>query len=118
MTSISRSGRPHPQAPHHPDITYERADIFRPEDYAHHLVGSAGIIYTIGTLLEGDYKTSDGRIDADKMFDLLRQVQMGNPLKLDPANPRSYNRLNRDGGMNLEHPRCLEGWGKLIVFFD
>jgi hypothetical protein len=56
--------------------------------------------------LEGNYKTAEGKIDPDKMFELVRQAQMGNPLKLDPENPQTYNKLSRDGGTNALIPSC------------
>ena len=102
MTSISRRGNNHP--PQSPVLQFHTADILRPEDYAQHLQGASAVIYCIGTLLEGNYKTRDGKIDPEKMFELIRQAQSGNPLKLDPENPQTYNKLNRDGGIEPVGP--------------
>jgi hypothetical protein len=95
VTSISRS-IPKVRLP---DLQFEAADVLRPEDYSQHLRGASAIIYCIGTLLEGNYKTPEGKLDPEKMWELMRQAQSGNPLKLDPENPQTYNKLNRDGGI-------------------
>jgi hypothetical protein len=100
VTSISRSGRP--SANVEPRITYEKADIFAPENYRSLLKDATAVIYSAGILLEGDYKSlAQGKWNTSKALGLLAQYKSRNPLAADPKHPRGYDALNRDGGTNL-----------------
>jgi putative NADH-flavin reductase len=89
VTSISRSG-----GPPHSLITYQKGDIFSPEQYRTVLKGADAVIYSAGMLLEGDYKSlARGEFELHKVIGLLRQDR--NPL----TRSHGYDSLNRDGGI-------------------
>jgi hypothetical protein len=57
------------------------------------------VIYSVGMLLEGDYKSLvQGKFDASKVLELLRQNKTRSPLEANPLHPRGYDAVNRDGG--------------------
>lgn len=97
VTSISRSANP---SRSDDTITYSKGDIFQPEQYRHHLPGARAVIYSAGILLEADYKDLvRGQFDLRKAIGALNQLRARNPLSNDPAHPRPYDKLNRDGGL-------------------
>ena len=96
VTSISRSGAP---ANHDTSVTFEKGDIFAPEQYRDVLRGATAVVYSAGMLLEGEYKgLVSGEFDVSKVVGLLGRRTSRNPLEADPKYPRGYNALNRDGG--------------------
>ena len=96
VTSISRSG-----GSDNGQIQFENADIFHPEQYRDILRGATAVIYSVGILLEGDYKSlAQGNFEISKIIGLLRQ-KTTNPLEANPKRPHGYNALNRDGGTTV-----------------
>lgn len=91
MTSISRSGGPHQDR-----ISYQKGDIFKPEQYRDSLRDAAAVIYSAGMLLEADYKSLVR--DKIELSKIVKLFQSRNPLEADPERPHGYNALNRDGG--------------------
>jgi putative NADH-flavin reductase len=99
VTSISRSGGQNQDA----RILDEKADIFEPEKYRELLRDAKAVIYSAGILLEGDYKSlAQGKFDPSKVIGLLQQSRHRNPLQADPKQPRGYDKINRDGGINAD----------------
>jgi len=83
-------------------MTFQKADIFQPENYRDILKDSTAVIYSAGILLEGDYKSlAKGKWDTRKALRLLGQYKSRNPLEADPRDPRGYDALNRNGGTLL-----------------
>ena len=98
MTSISRSANPSRSDDR---LTYSKGDIFHPEQYRHLLPGARAVIYSAGILLEADYKgLVRGKFELQKAIGLLEGLKSKNPLDNDPADPRPYDKLNRDGGLS------------------
>jgi hypothetical protein len=57
------------------------------------------VIYSVGMLLEGDYKSlARGNFEFSKVIGLLRSFKARNPLNADPEKPHGYDAVNRDGG--------------------
>ncbi|KAJ7172420.1 mitochondrial protein [Mycena filopes] len=103
VTSVSSSGRPY-QTPkgHTPawvaKVDWQKGDALHPESFARHLDGAAGVVHTLGILLEdAGYKRAVRDGDAPA---LLRALMGGarNPL----APPKTtYELMNRDAALRV-----------------
>lgn len=97
MTSVSRSGNSQSLE----GVTVKNANVFKPEEYRTFLKNATSVVYSLGMLLEGDYKAiAKGKIDVAKVMRLLKGR---NPLEADPENPYGYDAIHRDGGVTLTH---------------
>jgi hypothetical protein len=95
VTSISRQLYPETND----GITRKQANLFKPEEYRECLRGADAVVYSVGTLLEGNYKGfARGEFELRNVATLIKGR---NPLKNDPENPVGYEALNRDGGMSF-----------------
>ncbi len=83
-------------------MTFQKADIFQPENYRDIIKDATAVIYSVGILLEGDYKSlAKGKWDTRKAHRLLGQYKSRNPLEADPRDLRGYDALNKNGGTLL-----------------
>ncbi|KAL2271589.1 hypothetical protein VTJ83DRAFT_960 [Remersonia thermophila] len=140
VTSVSRSGQPHwesvTSSPAPPAwssrVAWERADIFRPEQWTSLLPGATYVVHSLGILLEADYKSAvSGR---ENPLAVLARTLGGasrgaprprNPLErvrdegapepgLDaPTSPRqlTYELMNRDSAILLAKEAVRAGVG-------
>ncbi|EJT73169.1 NAD dependent epimerase/dehydratase [Gaeumannomyces tritici R3-111a-1] len=135
VTSISRSGEPHwasvtsspsPPAWAH-KVSWERADIFRPEQWAPLLKGADYVVHSMGILLEADYKgvisgrespiaglrrafaagpgASAGAAPSPLEPHYQQQQQQQPP---PPAAALTYERMNRDSALILAKEAARE----------
>ncbi|KAJ6547622.1 mitochondrial protein [Mycena capillaripes] len=104
VTSVSSSGRPY-QTPkgHTPawtaKVDWQTGDALKPETFAAHLDGAAGVVHTLGILLEdAGYKRAvrDGDIPA-----LLRAFVGGGRNPLAPPPSTTYETINRDAALRV-----------------
>ncbi|EFX04488.1 NAD dependent epimerase dehydratase family protein [Grosmannia clavigera kw1407] len=116
VTSISRSGEPQWKAvtgsPAPPSwarqVSWERADIFRPETYAPLFRGANYAVHSLGILLEADYKgVLSGK---DSPLEGVRKMLAGSQGRQDKPQPDSssssssssqmtYETMNRDSAL-------------------
>ncbi|KAJ6496734.1 mitochondrial protein [Mycena vitilis] len=103
VTSVSSSGRPY-QTPkgHTPawvsKVDWQTGDALKPETFAAHLDGAAGVVHTLGILLEdAGYKRAVRDGDAPA---LLRALMGGGRNPLAPAGT-SYETMNRDAALRV-----------------
>jgi uncharacterized protein YbjT (DUF2867 family) len=102
VTSVSSSGRPY-QTPrgHTPPWTekvdWQTGDALKPDTFARHLDGAAGVVHTLGILLEDQgYKRAVRDADAPALLRAFFADR--NPL----APPTTtYEAINRDAGMSF-----------------
>ncbi|KAJ7940579.1 mitochondrial protein [Mycena leptocephala] len=105
VTSVSSSGRPY-QTPkgHTPawtaKVDWQTGDALHPETFARHLDGAAGVVHTLGILLEdAEYKRAVREGDAPALLRALLGSGR-NPLAPPPATA-TYEAMNRDAALRV-----------------
>ncbi|KAH8890791.1 NAD(P)-binding protein [Thozetella sp. PMI_491] len=113
VTSISRSGEPRwknvTSSPSPPSwarqVSWERADIFKPVQYASLLKGADFVVHSMGILLESDYKgvVSGRESPIAALSKAFSSPRSGEPVKEQPgpSSQLTYEMMNRDSAILL-----------------
>ncbi|KAJ1981473.1 hypothetical protein H4R34_002067 [Dimargaris verticillata] len=117
VVSLSRHGapaRPHPTAPRpawHEQVHWQQGDALQPDTYAKVAQDCSGIVHTVGTLLETDYKP------LIKAGSVCQAASQWRSLRTNPTGV-NYRRINRDTALEVAQTAVKSGAPKTFVYIS
>ncbi|KAJ1973530.1 hypothetical protein H4R35_004070 [Dimargaris xerosporica] len=117
VVSLSRRGapiRPHPTAPRpawQEQVQWQQGDALQPDTYAKVAQDCHGIVHTVGTLLEADYKP------LIKAGSVCQAASQWRSMRTTPT-AVNYQRMNRDTALEVARTAAKSGAPKTFVYIS